>query len=95
MDEISKSEEQRIIYPGIWGTDITEVYSPVRVAAVAAKYGLRPGSSFDLTNSRNFSIAEHRTRAWKQIPKEDPYCILGSPPCTLFSMHQELTKRRR
>ena len=92
VDGISKSDEQQIICSVIWGADITEVYSPARVVAVAAKYGLRPGSSFDLTSGWNFSIEEHRTIFWKHISKEDPYCIIGSPPCTLSSMRQELTK---
>ena len=27
-----------------------------------------------------------------KIKEEDPFCIIGSPPCTMFSMLQELTK---
>ena len=46
----------------------------------------------DLTNGWDFTKSEHRRRAWKQIQAEDPFCIIGSPPCTMFSMLQELTK---
>ena len=71
---------------------MTEVYSPVRVAEVAAKYGMRPGSSFDLTNGLDFTKEAHRARAWKQTKQEQPCCIIGSPPCTLLSSLQELSK---
>ena len=59
---------------------------------MAAKFGLIPGTSFDLTNGWDFSKDSHRTGAWKLIKEQDPYCIIGSPPCTMFSMLQELTK---
>ena len=71
---------------------MTEVYSPVRVAAMAAKFGLTQGTSFDVTDCWDFSKGSHRTSAWKLIKEQDPYCIIGSPPCTMFSMLQELTK---
>jgi hypothetical protein len=74
------------------GVDMTEVYSPVRVAAVAGRFGLKAGTSFDLTNGWNFSDPKHRAAAWKRIKEEDPYCIMGSPPCTMFSALQELSK---
>ena len=68
----------------ILGVDVTEIYSPVRVAAVAAKFGMKPGSSFDLTNGWDFTRKEHREKAWNKIKQEEPYCIIGLPPCTLF-----------
>ena len=88
-----KAEEEidrRIIASAILGVDITEVYSPERVNEVARKHGLRPGSSMDLTNGWDFTKAEDRRRAWKKIKEEDPYLVIGSPPCTLFSLLQEL-----
>ena len=94
MDSIGKMNEddRRILTAAISGFDITEVYSPVWVAAVAAKLGLTPGTSFHRTNSWDFSKDSHRTSAWKLIKEQDPYCIIGSPPCTMFSMLQELIK---
>ena len=54
MDSIKKKaaemEEAKIIKAVILGVDITEMYSPVRIAGIAAKYGLVQGTSFDLTN---------------------------------------------
>ena len=37
---------RRIMSLVIMGVDVTEVYSPERVAAVASKFGLTQGSSF-------------------------------------------------
>ena len=59
---------------------------------MAAKFGLAPGTSFDITNGWDFSKDSHRTSAWKLIKEQDLYCIIGSPPCTMFSMLQEQTK---
>ena len=72
------------------GVDITEVYSPERIARVAKKFGLEAGSSFDLTNGWDFNIEENRKKAWAKIKEESPYLLIGSPPCTYFSMLQEL-----
>ena len=93
MDSIGtmNEDDKRILTAAISVVDITEAYSPVRVAAVAAKFGLTPGASFDLTNGWDFNRDSHRTKAWKLIKEQDPYCIIGSPPCTMFSMLQELS----
>ena len=45
----------------------------------------------DLTNGWEFSKDDHRARASKKI-QEEPYCTIGSPPCTMFSLLQELAK---
>ena len=55
------------------------------------QFGLRAGSSFDLTNGWDFNIAEHRRKAWSTVKDESPYLLVGSPPCTYFSMLQELS----
>ena len=82
--------DRKIIASVILGVDITEVYSPERIAKVAREFGLNPGSSMDLTNGWDFSKSEHRRQAWRQIEKEDPYLLIGSPPCTWFSILMEL-----
>ncbi len=78
MNEI----DRKLLAAAILGVDIAEVYSPERVAKVAAKFGLRAGSSFDLTNGWDFNIAEHRRKAWSKIKDEPSYLLIGSPPCT-------------
>ena len=74
----------------ILGADLTELYSPERVNKLAGKFGLTPGHSLDLTNGWDFSKPEDRRRAWKLLKQSTPYVVVGSPPCTLFSMLQEL-----
>ena len=86
MDEV----DRKILAASILGVDITEVYSPERIAKVARKFGLQAGSFFDLTNGWDFNVEEHRRKAWVKIKEESPYLLIGSPPCTYFSMLQEL-----
>ena len=82
--------DRKILAAAILGVDITEVYSPERVAKVARRFGLRAGSSFDLTNGWDFNLEDHRKKAWTKIKEESPYLLVGSPPCTYASMLQEL-----
>ena len=82
--------DRKILAAAILGVDISDVYSPERVAKVAAKIGLRAGSSFDLTSGWDFNIAEHMRKAWSKAKDESPYLLIGSPPCAYFSMLQKL-----
>ena len=84
------SVDRRIIAASLMGVDITEVFSPERVAQVARRYGLVAGTSFDLTNGWDFTLEDHKRKAWMKIREESPYLLIGSPPCTYFSMLQEL-----
>ena len=63
MNEI----DRKIFGAAILGYDITEIYFPERVAKVAAKFGVRAGSFFDLTNGWDFNIAEHMRKAWSKF----------------------------
>ena len=92
IDEKKDQDEadRHILASCILGVDLTEVYSPERINEVVRRWGLRPGSSMDLTNGFDFSKPEDRQRAWNRIKKEDPFLVVGSPPCTLFSLLQEL-----
>ena len=75
LDEV----DRRILASIIMSVDVTEVFSPARVNKLAAKSGLLPGASLDLTNGWDFSCADDRTMAWKLIKKTVPYVIIGSP----------------
>ena len=46
---------------------MNQVYSSERVAKVVQKFGVRAGSSFDLTNGRDFRLEDHRKNAWAKI----------------------------
>ena len=76
----------------ILGIDVTEIYSPERVNQVCERYGLTKGSSMDLTNGWDFDTSEHRRKARRHVIDEEPFLVVGSPPCTYLSMLQELNK---
>ena len=71
--------------------DVSEVYSPERVALEAAKLGLEPGQSMDLQNGWDFNKAADRKRAEEHQDKDDPLVLIGSPMCTMFSKLQFLS----
>ena len=60
MDEV----DRKILAASVLGVDITELYSPERIAKATRKFGLQAGSSFDLTNGWDFNVEEHRRKAW-------------------------------
>ena len=75
------------------GGVVTELFSPPRVnQALGAKrgLGLLPGTSFDPIidtasgEKWDFLQADHRRRCWQRLVEEDPWVVIGSPPCTSF-----------
>ena len=84
--------DRRILSAAILGVDLTEVFSPERIAKVARQFGLTAGTSMDLTTGWDFTKDEHRRLAWGRVKEESPYVLVGSPPCTYFSVLQELNK---
>ena len=83
---------------------VTELFSPPRVNARIREGAPRPltaGTSFDLIadkvtgESWDFLRADHRRRCWAQLKAEDPWIVIGSPPCTMFSvLNYGLNKHR-
>ena len=45
-----------------------------------------------VTNGWGFTMEDHNRKAWTRIREESPYLLIGSPPCTYFSLLQELNK---
>ena len=72
--------------------DIMEMYSPERINAICGEFGLRPGQSLDLMNGYDFDTYKDRKRAWEIVETENPLLVVGSPPCTYFSILYELCK---
>ena len=72
--------------------DIAEVFSPPRVCAEAARFKLKIGKSMDLTTGWNFNLKAHREAAEQYIDKEEPFLLIGSPVCTMFSQLQALSE---
>jgi hypothetical protein len=76
------------------GVDVSEIYSPPRVVALAKRYGLREGFSLDLTtqdengNPWDFEDPEQRAKAKALVLETKPWLLIGSPPCTFFSILQ-------
>ena len=66
-------------------TDVCEIFSPERVAAVCGRMGLTPGESMDIKSGYDFDTAVDRKRSWESIICDEPLLIIGSPPCTMFS----------
>ena len=62
MDSMQRmsQEDRKIVAQVILGVDVTEIYSPERVAKVAKEFGLVPGSSMDLTSGWHFTRSDHR-----------------------------------
>ncbi len=89
------------------GTDVAEIYSQPRIAQEAAlrEYDgvkLIPGWSLDLTTEDpktgeawDLSKKEVQKRVKKLIKDTEPFVVIGSPPCTMFSTLQELSRSRR
>ena len=74
---------------------VTELFSPPRVNAQIRETDdakIEAGTSFDLIVDRHsgkswdFLKAEHRRRCWQRLKDEDPWVVIGSPPCTAFSI---------
>ena len=87
-------------FRGGYKPDITEVYSPPRIGPEVEKIGLMKGDSFDLTVKRtdghpwDFEKRLHRMEAMRKIIKDEPYFVIGSPPCTIWSILQNGNRGR-
>ena len=89
------------------GSDIVELYSQPRVAQEATAkrregVDLIPGWSFDLTKADpqtgkpwDLSNEKIQSRVKKIIAENRPLFVIGSPPCTPFSVLQNINKGRR
>ena len=89
------------------GADIVEVYSQPRIAQEAtmfAKDGLKlnPGWSLDLTRTnpgtgKPWNLADPATQAQvrRMVVEDKPLFVVGSPPCTAFSIMQNISRAKR
>ena len=69
-------------------TDISEAYSPPRMAKMAAQMGMRPGWSWDLTSVDpddgkpwDFSDPKKRAKALKMLEQNGPAMLVVCPMC--------------
>ena len=84
------------------GPDVVEVFSQPRICQEASGRGVTPGWSLDLTmkdpaTGQIWDLSDKKTqdRVRRLIRDTEPYCIIGSPPCTPFALLQELGRARR
>ena len=84
------SSDLSVLDKHVEGVDIMEIYSPKRVAELAAQFRLVAGASLDLTNGYDFDSKEDQERAWNIVRTDKPALLIGSPPCRYFSTLQEL-----
>ena len=78
------------------GKKVTELFSPPRINEklnqMNNKRGIVAGTSFDLIadtvtgETWNFMKPEDRRRCWSRLEEERPWVVIGSPPCTAFSI---------
>ena len=85
-----KVESNDILGKVMRGADVTDIYSPPRIAAACIEAGLVGGSSFDLRTGWDFSNPHHQKMVLQTVMKESPKLLIGSPLCTLFSNLQNL-----
>ena len=89
------------------GIDVAEVYSRPRIVQEAALRSydgtrLTPGWSLDLTmedpsTGRAWDLSDPKVQARvkKLVVDTKPFLLIGSPPCTMFSSLQGLSKNKR
>ena len=83
-------EDQRIMKLLLLGCNITEVFSPARVARARKRFGLVPGESFDLRTGYDLSDKDAQQYVRQRIDQSDSELLIASPPCTKFSRLQQL-----
>ena len=70
--------------------ELSEVYSPPRIVQTARRSGLRCGGSYDIKTGYDLNETEDYQRMWNELTRDDPELTCVSPPCTPFSVLQEL-----
>jgi hypothetical protein len=95
LDEISE------VICELGGAHVAEIFSPPRYCKQASRLGLRAGFSVDLTenkpNGEKWDLCKDEdVRELEKVQKdEDPYFLIGSPPCEVFSSMWNIGKYNR
>ena len=67
-----------------------DMFSPERVAKIAAKYGLIAWDFLDLLTGWDLPVKAQQMKVWESVERDEPEVIIGSPPCTLFIALQNI-----
>lgn len=76
-----------------YAVDVSEVFSPPRITKEAERQRLVTGGAYDLKTGFDLSKEQDRGRMWQELEEDEPELVVGSPPCTAFSLLQELNYR--
>eukprot|EP00435_Cladocopium_sp_Y103_P073784 s36_g45.t1 len=74
---------------------VSELYNPNRFQDKLTKFGLCPGQAFDLKLGHDLTTTSMRQEVRRYIQEVKPGLVVISPPCTLFSLLQNLTNRNQ
>ena len=74
----------------VFPVGISEVYSPPRIAEVARRKKVSTGGSYDLHTGYDLRLERDLKKMWKELRSDEPELAICSPPCTPFSLLQEL-----
>lgn len=91
ISNITDQLDQAMMSRLVASMDVAEFYSPPRVAAMAAKMGLRAARSLGMTTrdadgrAWDFNIPEMRKRAARRVLEDKPILLIGSHMCTVYS----------
>ena len=70
--------------------DVSELYSPPRLTKEAKKMHLESGSAFDLQCGFDLRKKSDEARMKRALQEEKPELLCACPPCTPFTLLQEL-----
>ena len=96
-----KSQKELRKYADIMGLTteqlktVAEIYNPQRFKREAKKQRLIAGEAFDLSLGHDLLNGNMRDEVRKYISTVKPGLVIVSPPCTLFSLLQNLNMNRR
>lgn len=76
-----------------FGDHVAEVCSPPRVVTQARTEGMTGSLSIDLVTGWDLATSDGQNRAWRQLEKKDPLLTISNPPCTMFSILQNLNPK--
>ena len=61
---------------GLMSADVTEIFSPERVASVCREFGLEPGLSMDIKSGYDFDSKKGRDRCWEALERDKPTLVI-------------------
>ena len=70
--------------------DVSEIYSQPRLTKCAKSMGLKAGKAYDIKCGYDLRNLKDEREMWRSLKAEDPEFLGVCPPCTPFTLLQEL-----